>query len=63
VPHHRILGFYFQERQAGSGADPFLGVAENEVVVIPEGIRFDYVGTISYGTEASKLWKKWTPRP
>jgi hypothetical protein len=43
VPHHRIIGTYFQEREPGSGYSVFLGDGENEFVVLPKGIPFDYV--------------------
>ncbi len=43
VPLHRIFGTYFMERYPGYGGGAFLGDNENEFVVIPDGIEFDYL--------------------
>ena len=42
VPHHRVLGTYFQSRHAGSSSGAFMGDGENEFVAMLEGIQFDY---------------------
>lgn len=45
VPHHRITMTYLIERSPGSGRSPLYGDNENEVVFLPDGIPFDYLGT------------------
>ena len=42
VPHHRILGTYFQSRYPGGSSGSFMGDGENEFVVMLEGVPFDY---------------------
>lgn len=44
VPHHRIIGAYFQSRAPGGDDGAFLGDDENEIVFIPDGIEFEYTG-------------------
>jgi hypothetical protein len=57
VPHHRVFGAYFVERTPGSGYSPFLGDGENEIVFVPEGIEFEYVGPTSAGLSTAGFWK------
>jgi hypothetical protein len=42
VPLHRVMGGYWLERAPGSGDPPFLNNSENEVLVMFDGIEFDY---------------------
>ena len=55
VPHHRILGMYLQAREPGADRGAFLGDKENEIVFIPEGLPFSYVGQLdtSYSATAN----------
>ena len=58
VPHHRIMGMYMYERFPGSGSTAFYGDRENEFVFIPEGIPFDYYGSVNAGEPTAQYWKK-----
>ncbi len=62
VPHHRVFGMYFYERSPGSGISPFLGDGENEVVFIPEGMLFDYVGTTKAHKLTAQFWESYVVR-
>lgn len=42
VPHSRILGMYFYNRDPGSTYGAFLGDNENEFVFIPYGLKFEW---------------------
>ena len=48
VPHHRILGTYFQARHPGGSSGAFLGDGENEFVAMLEGVPFDYEKTDTF---------------
>lgn len=57
VPHHRVFGLYFTERKPGTGQTMFYGDRENEIVFMPEGIPFTWVGSVSSGESVAKYWK------
>jgi len=59
VPLHRVLGYYWGDRPGSTnGYGGFLGDDENEFVFIPEGIPFDYVDSIGYGSKPVEgYWK------
>jgi len=59
VPLHRVLGYYWGDRPGSkNGYGGFLGDDENEFVFIPEGIPFDYVDSIGFGSKAVEgYWK------
>lgn len=42
VPHSRVLGMYFYNRDPGSTYGAFLGDNENEFVFIPYGLKFEW---------------------
>lgn len=66
IPHHRVLGMYMQSGSASGFGDLFLGDGENEMVVLPQGIKFDYVrlqdwkdATPNYSGSASGTGSQW----
>lgn len=42
VPHSRVMGMYFYNREPGTHIGAFLGDRENEFVFIPYGLKFDW---------------------
>ena len=43
VPHSRVLGMYFYNREPGTHFGAFLGDNENEFIFIPHGLKFDWL--------------------
>lgn len=58
VPHHRIMGSYWFEREPGSGNGAFLGDYENEFLFIPTDLPFYYWGRTHDGVSSSHYWTK-----
>jgi hypothetical protein len=58
VPHHRVWATYFPERTPGSGDHSLYGDSENEIVFIPEGLKFFYYGSVGSGQSIRSLFSR-----